>query len=183
MELLIFFKGMILKKKVKKTMYENYGVYYNTQSPELLLKKRLNMEEKGLLIPLNELSKYQIYKNNVISFTNYNLRLFGDDIFGKNWDNSIGVNENHMDHIYSIKKGYIDKIKPYIIGSITNLRIIDSYNNISKGANCDISKNNLIDNFNKFEKEPNHIKLLTEMKNRRSKYYNLYFKIKNENEN
>ena len=61
------------------------------------------MESKGLMVPLDELTKYQIYRNNVLSFTLYNLRVFGEEYFGENFKNKIGVTKNHIDHNYSIK--------------------------------------------------------------------------------
>jgi hypothetical protein len=49
-----------------------------------------------------------------------------------------------LDHIYSIKQGFLDKIDPSIIGSKHNLRIITISENSSKGIKCDISKEELL---------------------------------------
>lgn len=49
-----------------------------------------------------------------------------------------------LDHIYSVKQGYLDGIKPEIIGSNHNLRIITISENSSKGIKCDITKEELL---------------------------------------
>lgn len=53
----------------------------------------------------------------------------------------------HLDHIYSISKGYINDIDPKIIGSIFNLRFIHWKDNVIKGSKCDITKTELIEKY------------------------------------
>jgi hypothetical protein len=40
----------------------------------------------------------------------------------------------HLDHIYPISKGFVEKISPEKIGNIKNLRFIHYEENISKGS-------------------------------------------------
>jgi hypothetical protein len=52
--------------------------------------------------------------------------------------------DKHLDHIYSILHGFRDGIDPIILGSIVNLRIIDSKMNQSKSMNSDFTKEELM---------------------------------------
>jgi hypothetical protein len=46
---------------------------------------------------------------------------------------------HHLDHIYSITDGYVNKVEPEIIGSIYNLRFIPAIDNQIKKTKSDIS--------------------------------------------
>lgn len=172
-----------VKKKSKETLIKKYGVSHNMFVPELIVQRRINGEKNGLFIPLNELSNFQIYKYNVLSFTIYNLRIFGETFLGNYWKEQKKINTDHIDHIFSIKEGFMKNIPAYIIGSIVNLRLLYCKYNISKGYKSDISIDELLYKYNEFEKNDNHKKLLDEMKSKRSKYYEIYFKLKEKYEN
>lgn len=126
-------------------------------------KIRASLEKQGLWIPLSELSEWQIYLHNVGSFTRENLRKYGELKFGNKWWIQTTKDRKEvlsMDHMYSKKQGFIDKIPPEIIGNIVNLDLIKFSNNASKGAKCSISKENLYLNFNKlkeYENKESHI--------------------------
>lgn len=173
-----------VKEKCKKTLYERYGVYYTGQILDKRVKHRITLEDKGILVPLCDMNEYNIYRNNVLSFTAYNLRVFGEKYLGENYNKNIGITStnDHIDHIYSIHHGYINKIPSYIIGSIVNLRIMSSRDNISKKTRCDISKDDLLKTFEEFETNIEYNDLLSIMKSNRSKYYELYFKLKMSND-
>lgn len=49
-----------------------------------------------------------------------------------------------LDHIYSKKEGFRNKIAPEIIGSVVNLRYIPASENISKKSRCDMTKEELL---------------------------------------
>ena len=53
----------------------------------------------------------------------------------------------HLDHKYSIVRGYYDGIQPEIIGSVVNLEILPELVNIKKGANCSITKEILMEKY------------------------------------
>lgn len=55
----------------------------------------------------------------------------------------------HIDHIFSISDGIVNKIHPAVIGNSVNLRVLDAKSNCSKGARSDISKEDL---FAKYER-------------------------------
>jgi len=61
----------------------------------------------------------------------------------------IKKNNYHLDHKYSIYQGFIDNIPAKIIGSICNLEMLLSGKNLSKNKKCSISKDSLIESFEK----------------------------------
>lgn len=55
--------------------------------------------------------------------------------------------EYHLDHKFSIKEGWLQNIKPECIASASNLEYITARQNLSKGANCSIEIDILLDNW------------------------------------
>jgi len=53
----------------------------------------------------------------------------------------------HLDHKYSIIRGYYDGVPPEIIGSVANLEILPVTENLLKGAKCSISKEILMEEY------------------------------------
>lgn len=56
-------------------------------------------------------------------------------------------NGYHLDHKYSVSRGYHDCIPPEIIGSIINLEIIPASENMKKSAKCSINKETLLEKY------------------------------------
>lgn len=56
--------------------------------------------------------------------------------------------DNHLDHIYSIYDGFKNNIPIYLMTCVSNLRIISSAKNISKGKKSDITLEELFERFN-----------------------------------
>lgn len=94
-------------------------------------------------IPEENKSEFKQYYKLVWYFTNINLNLV-ENIEKR----SIYY---HLDHKYSIKKGFLENISPEIIGSSINLEIISFSDNCSKGAKCSISKEDLLSSFEKLK--------------------------------
>ena len=85
----------------------------------------------------NDKEIWKEYYNLVWFYTNRNIKLVKNIEFrGVKFGNS-------LDHMYSIKQGFLDNIDPEIIGSYHNLEIISSIENSSKGAKCSITKEDL----------------------------------------
>lgn len=57
-------------------------------------------------------------------------------------------NHYHLDHKYSIIRGFINKVPPEIIASKYNLKIIPSGENLKKGPGCSISLDVLLREYN-----------------------------------
>lgn len=136
-----------IKEKIKKYYLDNFGVTNITQTEQYYINKRKN----GCFIPLVELTEFQIYKNNVISFTNFNLKCFGDEKFGIDWEKERDFFNKHVYHIFSIKDGYLKKIEPFIIGSIINLNLIPYKENLSKHDKSNMIICDLYEKYKYFE--------------------------------
>ena len=107
-----------------------------------LAKMRNTFEKKGMWIPLEDLSDYELYKREVWKYTNLN-----DLSLLENYDKRAlaGTDDGyHLDHKYSISQGYINQVSPQLIGSLTNLEFIPWEENIKKQANCSITIEELL---------------------------------------
>jgi len=87
-----------------------------------------------------ELYYYLIWKNTNIVYKKYK------NIIDINNSRSI---DNHLDHIYSIYDGFKNNIPVYLMTCVSNLRIISSSKNVSKGKKSDITIEELFERFNK----------------------------------
>lgn len=84
---------------------------------------------------LSKLNGFQKYKREVWRITNsQDLKSLPD--FDKR-----GFTGFHLDHKYSISHGYKNKIDPFVIGDISNLRMIPYKENMAKGSKSLISDN------------------------------------------
>jgi len=92
-----------VKEKIKETLLKKYGVDNPSKSIEILNKKLLTMIDRGITVPLEERDKFDIYRSNCLSFTNFNLKKFGKRKFGNDWEKERGINKKHIDHMISIK--------------------------------------------------------------------------------
>ena len=103
--------------------------------------KRLNTMTKLKLIAPKELKKdKELYYSEVRKVTNsQNLSsLKNYDKRGKGYE---------LDHKYSIIKGFINNIPPFVIGNIVNLEMIPSHINASKKEKCSLTLDELINLF------------------------------------
>jgi|GEM_PF-5598946 hypothetical protein len=107
-----------------------------------ILKRR----EKGLLIPDDLKTDWEVYRNIVNKLTNKNFEKYYWEINPNNIKRS---KEFHLDHIYSAYDGFKNKINPEIIANWTNLRLIDCKSNISKGCRSDVTLEELLINCKK----------------------------------
>ena len=84
---------------------------------------------------------WDLYKFMVWKTTEMNYKKHKKEININN--NERGINY-HLDHKYSISEGFKNNILPSIVGGKENLRIISSYENMSKGSKCSIKLSELI---------------------------------------
>lgn len=92
------------------------------------------------------LEEYSRYKQTVLTYTYRSTR----DNFDKigNYKLSILDNDVELDHKYSMAEGFKNKVSPKIIGHWANLEYIKISKNRSKGQQCSISINKLLDLIN-----------------------------------
>jgi hypothetical protein len=129
-----FFQSKEMKEK-------GYSCYNET--PE----RRKQFEEKGYIVPLEHLDDWNTYKR-IVSLVTY--RQPREKL--KDWDKRGRIDEEgtyNLDHKFSIKEGFDNKIPPFIIGNIINLEMIPAIDNYRKGASCSISKEELLNEFYK----------------------------------
>lgn len=108
---------------------------------DVAYRYRKSMEQKGIWIRLEDIDDWKKYKLQV-SFLTRQSCLTGmiEDLNKRN-------NEWHLDHIFSIKAGYVNNVPAQVIASPVNLRVVSSSYNCSKREKCDIKLEDLYKNY------------------------------------
>lgn len=109
---------------------------YSQIATKAIIKGNQTKVEKGLILPPELKNEFHRYKSVVLYLTQKN-----KDKISKGYKTGLAGTEDayHIDHIYSIKHGYQNKISPLIIGRIENLRMIPWRENVAKHSSSDIS--------------------------------------------
>lgn len=126
-----------LKARYLKTTEEERKEWYNKLSSSMgndgFLKRGAAIQAtkiaKGLVIDQKDIPEYAAYKRNVLKFTKRN------DITHLENSNLRGKHDYHLDHIYPIKQGFMNKIPAELIGDIRNLRMLYCVDNMQKTDN------------------------------------------------
>ncbi len=84
---------------------------------------------------------YKLYRSEVQKVTYHQYKHNQEIVNPNNYKK--GNNEYHIDHLYSVYKGFKNNIPPYIIGSYHNIRLVTREENLSKGCKCSITKEEL----------------------------------------
>ncbi len=136
-------KSLNIQNNYKSAIIKKYGVNNPFSSNEISKKIHQTKIKNGSNILHTD--EYLNYKLRVKRVTNMqNLKTL------KNYSlRGRTKNDYHLDHKYSILKGFKDNINPEIIGSIVNLEYIPASLNCSKQEKCSIQKEELIEMFNK----------------------------------
>ena len=150
--------------QVKKTLQEKYDVDKINDIPSYREKRKALFEDKewvasygrklkngkvkkGIIVPDHQRDAYSLYCLVVRRLTNkqpiHLLDGYNKDKIGRD------KGKLQVDHIFSKFEGFRNNIPPYIIADIRNLRVISTSENASKAARCDITKEQLLDNFYK----------------------------------
>ena len=155
------------KEKYKETCLKKYGVEFFTQSGVYLEKAKETYREKydsdfymsselrrqkeiesGRWLADEQKSDYKRYSESVWRTTNKQ-----DIETLENYDKRGRLDLNpgayHLDHKFSIRKGFEENIPPEIIGSLKNLEMIPCKKNCAKRAKCSISKEELLNESDK----------------------------------
>ncbi len=146
------FQRSDVKEKLKKTWIEKYGFTNPTMSCEIKNKVRKTNIDNGNWLSDLDTDEFAIYCYHVNYFTNHNINKFAWKYWGPDFYKNWSFDRDHLDHIYSKKAGFLEKIPPNIIGSFVNLRMIDGKINMAKGIKCDIDKQTLYKNYEEFHK-------------------------------
>lgn len=100
-------------------------------------KMRSTFERSGTWIPLADLSDYQLYRREVWRYTNMNNLSTLPGYENRGLAGTAGA--THLDHRYSISRGYVNNVPPELIGSIKNLEFKTWEENVAKQGKCDIT--------------------------------------------
>lgn len=104
-------------------------------------KIRESLESRGYWVPLEDMSDYQVYRKKVWDFTNQNDLSLLENYDKRGLAGEIGA--YHLDHKFSISRGYIEGVLPELIGSLKNLEFIPWEQNVKKQGNCSITLESL----------------------------------------
>jgi hypothetical protein len=122
-----------LKIKIGATIKETVSKRPTEVTKEIFERIVNSKIQSGQYIPRDQLNGFEKYKrlvwietrkNDLTLLENYNRR---------------GRKDFHLDHMYSIWQGFVDKTPPEITGHIKNLKMLHYKENISKHTDCSIS--------------------------------------------
>jgi hypothetical protein len=127
-----------LVKRQVRTRKEKYG----EDCAEIVDKIRATQVANGRWVDPALRSEWTKYKRSVDYHTYWNYKKF-KHIINPN-DLPLGHTTYQLDHIYSRKTGFENKVDPKIIGHQENLRVIPASDNRAKSYNCDITLEELM---------------------------------------
>lgn len=141
------------KIKYKETCLERYGEEHfskfdknnkfkvdNPMNNNDIVKRSLyTKKDKGIIYKWsdNELKDIKSYRRSVSYYTEKTYESYKNIINPNNLER--GIHCNHIDHIFPVIEGWKNGIDPKLISHYSNLRIIDSYENLAKGESTNIS--------------------------------------------
>lgn len=141
------------EKKINEILDKSLKKWFKNAKIEEKLQLVSN-EKKYILGDMyfnNLIKNYDGYKKIVNSLTETMYRKYKKIINPNNLKRS--RKQYHLDHKYSIYKGFINNIDPKIISSLPNLQILPCFDNLSKNKDCSINLDDLIKNYERFINE------------------------------
>jgi hypothetical protein len=131
-------------EKRKATCMENWGGVWPNATDQVYDKFIKTKSENGHCRTDEEKSALELY---MIEVGNYTKDSWYYSYSRINPDGLERGKEYHLDHIYSRKEGFDNKIPPEIIGHWTNLRLLPSRENNGKSSNCDKTIKELLEHY------------------------------------
>ena len=133
------FKTDDFKEKSREYFKKNYGEDWSTKNIEIIEKGLKTKKEKGIIYKWSEqeLKDIQSYRRAVSYYTEKTYEEYKHIINPNNLER--GIYSNHIDHIFPVIEGWKNKIDPKLISHYKNLKLIDSYDKLSKGDRNAIS--------------------------------------------
>ena len=129
---------------LQKNLMKNFIV-----TDEMKIKRRKTNEEKGKWIKNEDLPLLSLYTKNVLHFTYISSKEKYTKEELKQRGQKKELNHKNLDHIFSIFEGFKLGILPVIIGSKSNIELVDCNYNYIKKTKCDITLEELFDRFEK----------------------------------
>jgi hypothetical protein len=148
-----------VKEKLKQIWDLKYGFDNPSKYEKIKEKKRKEAERNGFWVPRDRWPVRKIYETNIQEITWSQMKKFarlkfGDDIWNRIKESRKLSHSEWLtiDHKYSKNRGFLENVRPEIIGNICNLDVITFKENRNKWSECSITIEELkleIENFNK----------------------------------
>lgn len=144
------FKDPVYRQSVidkgNNTHFKHYECYY-TQTEEYKKRHRNTRHQNRLRRELGKSTTYKEYRRLVDQFTK---ALDVSLLENSDKRGLCGVQGAYqLDHMYSVKDGYINDVPPHIVGSLANVRFIPWENNLAKSTRSSITKDELLGRYAK----------------------------------
>lgn len=136
-------------KNRKKTCFENWGGVWPNATQEVYDKFIETKVTNGFCRTEEEKSDLEIYNEKVKLFTQNSWYYSYSRINPNGLERG---KEYHLDHIYSRKSGFDNKVPPEVIGHWTNLRLMPARINNGKSSGCDKTMEKLYEDYYNNEK-------------------------------
>jgi len=136
-------------EKTKKTMMEKHGVEHIMHSEEMkqniIQKARQTKIETGKWLSDDQIPEFKLYMRNVYYFTRISIKeKFSLDELSET--GLCGVEgASQVDHMFSIKEGFLNNVSPKLIGHKNNLRLISWEDNDTKKSKSSITLQELFE--------------------------------------
>jgi hypothetical protein len=133
------FKSESIKKKIRRSNEEKYGSDNPMKNKEVLEKSLNTKKEKGIIYKWteDEMKDIQSYRRSVSYYTEKTYEEYKNLLNPE--DLPRGIHDNHIDHIFPVIEGWRNKIDPKLISNYKNLKLVSSYENLSKGERTDMT--------------------------------------------
>jgi hypothetical protein len=139
------------KEKWKTEVMFNTGAHRFWKNATIEDKHEVMLKRMGTLFDntkimienYNNTKQWDDYNNSVRYLTEINYQRYIDDIDPKR----LRSNDFHLDHMFSVKAGFLLNIAPEIISSKYNLKVISKKENLSKSVKCDITIEHLMEKY------------------------------------
>ena len=135
------FKTKDFKKNMNDLFVQKYGHIHPMKNKDVVIKSLSVRKQNGNIYKWtdDELKDIKSYRRAVSYYTEKTYEEYKNIINPNGLDR--GIHSNHIDHIFPVIEGWKNEIDPKLISHYSNLRLVDSYDNLSKGERTDISIN------------------------------------------
>jgi hypothetical protein len=132
------FKSNIIKKKISDSNYIIYGGHPMKNS-KVIEKVLMTKKSNGTIFKWSDIEvfEFEMYRRRVNYLTEKNYQKFKDEINPNNYNR--GHLTYHLDHIYPVILGFINKVSVEDISNKNNLQILTHFDNRSKGRRTEMS--------------------------------------------
>lgn len=128
-------RKQLFLEKLKESLDGKWLNDFHTE--EMYVARRKMLEERGDIIPLEDLTEWKKYSRQVRNLTEKTYRKNKNIINPNNLPRTLG--EYELDHIIPVAYGFKNEIPPALISSIENLQMLSMKQNRRKWAHYDQS--------------------------------------------